>query len=60
MSYIKNRHVKHFVRNGRYLCNGAVEPTPEKSVRLKKQVKCRNCKIILKKEARDGSKKRKS
>lgn len=47
MTYIKNPQIKHFVRAGRYICNGAVDPTPEKSVKLKKKVTCRNCKVIL-------------
>lgn len=47
MKQVKNKHVKHFVRSERYICNGAVDPTPEKSVKIKKNVTCRNCKIIL-------------
>lgn len=50
MSSIKNPDIKHFIREGRYICNGCVDPTPEKSVRVKRNVTCRNCLIILNNE----------
>lgn len=58
MTYIKNPEKIHFVRGGKYLCNHAVHPTPEKSTRLKERVKCKNCKFRLKMEMKNGKSKR--
>lgn len=51
---IKNPHIIHFVRNKKYLCIGALHPTPEKSTRFKDKVKCKRCKHILKMENKNG------
>lgn len=41
---IKNPSIVHMLDdNGRYLCNRAVSPTPEKSTKSWKKVTCANC-----------------
>lgn len=44
---IKNPHIIHFIRREKYLCNGAVSPTKEKSTHRKNKVTCQNCLLIL-------------
>lgn len=44
MAYIKNLHKKHKIEaDGKYACIKAVNPTPEKSTRVWKEVTCKNC-----------------
>lgn len=40
---IKNKHIIHFVKRKRYLCNGACSTTPEKSTTSWYAVICKNC-----------------
>ena len=47
---IKNPHIIHFVRKGRYICIGTCTPTKEKSTKRKNTVTCINCIKILEKE----------
>ncbi|MFW6007818.1 MAG: hypothetical protein ACOCP8_01025 [archaeon] len=35
--------IKHYRFNERYLCNQAVNPTPEKFAKTKEEVTCKNC-----------------
>lgn len=42
----------HLIRNGRYLCIRAVNPTPEKTTKFISKVTCKNCLEILEGEKR--------
>ena len=49
---IKNPHIVHFVRNGRYICIWACEITKMKSTKDKNKVTCKTCKRKLMKEGK--------
>lgn len=40
---IKNPHIIHFIKKGKYLCNQACFTTKEKSTKEKNKITCRNC-----------------
>lgn len=54
---IKNPHIIHFVRNRRYICIGACSTTPSKHSKNLKDITCKNCLRILKKEAKKNKRK---
>ena len=45
---IKNLHIKHWVKNNRYLCIHACSTTKQKIAKTKKDITCKNCLKILK------------
>jgi len=49
---MKNAHIVHKIKNKRYLCIRAVDPTPEKSVRTWDKVTCKNCLARMPPEAK--------
>lgn len=49
-----NNHIKHFIKNNRYLCIRCVEPTPEKATTDWAKVTCKNC--LQRRETRASAK----